>query len=284
MIDFNSIFQAIKQFLSDPLNNLLVATILGLIPTAIDKLQRKTKHIYWDFKNATLQASNLNATGKLKVSYRKSGKRSYKNTTKGLSICRFTFWNSGKETILDSDVSSSEPLYLYFGDESEILEIRSISRSNQSVQIQQISKDTIQLLFEYIENKQGAVFDVVYTGENIRPHLYGVVKSGKVKKRTMSPPEITISATPKMYLLMGWMKPHQQLIFLRWTSTIGVILITWLFLTTPGIFTNTDPNIRCYLLPKMIVALISYAFLVPMTWRMVVVPIELRDFYKGIEG
>ncbi len=281
MIDINAIIQTVKQFLSDPLNNIVVATILGLIPTVIDKLQRRTKQIFWDFKNATLQASNLNATGKLRVSYKKNGKRSYKNATKGLSICRFTFWNGGKETILDSDISSSEYLYLYFGEGSEILEIRDISRSNQSVQYQQVSENGIRLSFEYIEDKQGAVFDVVYTGENVKPHLYGVIKGGKVKKKVMTPPE---ADTPRLYILMGWMKPARRIIFLRWMSTLGTIAITWILLTTPGIFTNPDPNVRCYLLPKMILALIGYVLLAPLTWNMAVVPIELRDFYNNIEG
>ena len=226
MIDFDSLIITLKQFLSDPVNNLLVATILGLLPTVIDKLQRKTKQIFWDFKSATLQASNLSATGKLKVSYKKSGKRSYKTATDGLSICRFTFWNGGRDTILDTNISSVEPLLLYFGDECEILEIRPVFYSNQSVQVQQVSENTIELSFEYIEAKQGAVFDVVYTGDIIHPYLYGVIKSGKVKKKSMSPPEVSLSNTPRMYLLMGWMKPHQRVVFMRWLSTIGVILIT----------------------------------------------------------
>ncbi len=284
MSDINTIIQAIKQFLSDPLNNLVVATLLGLSPTIIGKLQRKTKRIFWDAKNTTLQAGNLNATGNLRVSYKKEGKRSYKNATKGLSICRFNFWNGNKATILDTDISSSEYLFLYFGEEHEILEIREISSSNQSVQFQQVSKNGIDISFEYIKENQGAVFDVVYTGESITPHLYGVIKSGKVMKKSMTPPEISMATTPKMYFFMGWMKPAHQVIFLRWLSTIGVILIIWFFLMSPDIFTNPDPTIRCYLLPKMVLALIGYALLAPMTWRMAVVPVGLRDYYKSIEN
>lgn len=284
MIDFNSITQAIKDFLSDPLNNLVVATILGLIPTIIGKFQSRTKQVFWDFKNATLQASNLNATGNLRVSYKKNGKRSYKIATKGLSICRFTFWSNSRETILDSDISSSEPLFLYFDEGCEILEIREISRSNQSIQFQQVSENAVNLSFEYLESKQGAVLDVVYAGVDIRPRVYGVIKSGKVRKKSMSPPVISMSATPKMYLLMGWMKPAHQVIFLRWLSTIGAITMLWLVLTTPQMFTNPDPNVRWFFLPRMLIALISYAFLTPLTWSIAVVPVELRDFYKSIEG
>jgi hypothetical protein len=278
-----SIIQAIRQYLSDPLVNLAAASILGLIPTLIDKLQKRINQIWWDSKSTSLQAGNFSATGNLRVTYKKSGKRSYKNATEGLSICRFVFWNSGKETLLDNNISSVEPLILYFGDNREILEIREVSSSNPSISFQLVPPNQIYISFEYLESKQGTVFDVIHTGESIRPYLAGKIKGGKINRKLMAPIEVSMSATPRLYLLIGWLKPAQRILVVRWFSTIFGILTLWAVFMTPTLFIAPDPNTRWYAWTQMIFASIIYPLTAIWTWKIAIVPVKLREFYSKIE-
>ena len=277
-----SFIQTIRQYLSDPLVNLIAASILGLIPTFIDKLQKRINQIWWDSKSAFLQASNFSATGNLRIAYKKSGRRSYKNTTEGLSLCRFIFWNSGKDTLLDNNISSIEPLVLYFGENREILEIREISSSNPSVKFEVVSSNQIYISFEYLESKEGAVFDVIHTGDNIKPYLAGKIKGGKISRKLMSPIEIS-PATPRLYLLLGWLKPAQQIIVVRWFSTIFSILLLWFVLMSPTQFIAPNPNTRWYSWTQFIIALIVYPVTAIWTWKIAIVPVRLREFYSKIE-
>jgi hypothetical protein len=277
-----NIIQIIRQYLSDPLVNLIAATILGFIPTIIDRLQRRVKQIWWGAKSVSLPASNFAATGNLRVKYKKSGQRSFVDATKGLSICRFVFWNNGKETILDNNISSHEPLILHFGNEREVLEIRELHYSNPSINIQKISPHHISVNFEYLENKQGAVFDIIHSGEKVTPYLAGKIKGGKVNRKLVTFPEISMSATPKLYLLMGWMKPAQQVVAMRWFSTVATISLLWFFLMIPTFLANAESKPDWFFLVYMVLIFIAYAFTAVFSWKTAVVPVDLREFYSKL--
>jgi len=268
-----SIMQAIRQYLNDPLISLIVATIFGaMIQAVIDRLQKKMKQIWWSAKGVSV------------LPYQESNRQSYKSTMNGLSIYRFVFWNNSEEIILNNDISSVEPLMLYFGDERKILEIRDISFSNPSIKFKIISSNQIEILFEYLENKQGATFDVIYTGKSVKPYFAGVIKGGKIINKSVSPLKLSMSTTPKLYLLLGWIKPAQQVLVIRWFSTIFSILILWSFLMTPTLFTNPDPKARWDLLTPLVSSLIIYGFAAVWAWKTAVVPVNLREFYAKIKN
>lgn len=271
--------KTLREYLGDPVINLVAALLLGALASILtDRLQKRVKRIWWGIKIKTLDTTFFSATNKLKISYKVNSKSS-KDVSHGLSICRFIFWSSGNETLLHTDISENEPLAIFFDKNIEILEIRDLAYSNSSIKPQIISPHIILISFEYLENNQGATFDIVYAGTMVRPYFFGVIKGGKINTKEMSLPEIT-PLTPTYYLLLSWMKPAQQIIAYRWISTISFIILLWTLLMILASSDNIIETLTSSAVIYILLSLFVYLITLSITLKIAVVPFALREFYS----
>lgn len=81
-------------------------------------------------------------------------------------VSRIAIWNSGNQTILDSDIVSEKPITVALCNDSQILnaEISEISDETNKFSIISISNSFVSLAFDYIDPEEGVVITVTHTG------------------------------------------------------------------------------------------------------------------------
>ncbi len=278
----DTLLHGIREYLKDPFVNLILAVIIGVLANLItERIRKRIKRIWWGVKTTSLQKSHFAETGKLRMSY-KNLAGIYRKIEKDLCLSRIVFWSSGKEILLDTDISSVEPLLLKFCDDCEILEIREIKYSNKGINPEVKAPNQIQLCFEYLENNQGAVFDIVYTGESTKPDMAGVIKGGKYQIKEVSS-SLFSPGSSLLSDLFSWMKPAHKVFILRGFSTIGLIFLLWVLLNYAFIVTNPYSELGWILFFRIFLALIIYLMFSIWVWRIAVVPRNLEAFYSPIE-
>jgi len=279
-----------RELLRDPVVNLAVATFIGVISgILLEELYKRRKRLWWASRVISLQTkvfSEFNKEGKIQVFYK--GREGYHEVTDSLLLCRFIFWNGGNEVLLEKDISAHAPLFISFEEESKVLDIREVALSNESIQFEMVKPNKIRVLFEYLNPEEGAVVDIVYRGDIHSPMLEGVVKGGQVHVKQVSRPTISLSATPRLYLLMGWLKPRYQVLALRWFSTIIFIFLLWATFISWDTFTSIFVSsgdaqwdlwrglVGCEFLSSLVV----YAVFNLWIWRVAVAPRDLQPFYN----
>jgi hypothetical protein len=109
-----------------------------------------------------------------------------------LSVSTFTFWNAGKETIRRSDIPSACTFRVMpTAPDVHLLGARLLGcneRTNQfSVHLGEPDKG-VAIDFEYLDQDEGAVFQVVHTGQSSAAlTLEGKVMAGKPLQRLLTP-------------------------------------------------------------------------------------------------
>lgn len=278
----------IREYLNDPIINMIVATVLGVVTTIlIDKARERIKRLWWGVKNSTYEKNHFGKNGDFSVSQKGNTKR-YKYTTRDLSICRFVFWSSGKELLQNNDVSIAAPLMITFDYRCDIVSIENIISSNPTIKLNIINLHQIIIYFEYLESGEGAVFDILYAGNDAHPDLHGIIKGGRINIKQMNPPDL--SRKPRHRLLFGWLKPAQQIVAIRWFYTFSFILLfIFLFmLLTMLPVTLSSGNIdskawTILMTVRVIITLIIGAVMAIQLWQTAVVPQKLRRYYESIE-
>jgi hypothetical protein len=95
------------------------------------------------------------------------------NPVRTLTVSKIAFWNAGNETIDASDISDNDPLRIFVTD-GEILEASVVSVTSPAVDLKLGdigSPQTLHVGFDFLDHKQGGVFQVIHTGlgsENVR--------------------------------------------------------------------------------------------------------------------
>ncbi len=261
----------------------LLSTLLGVATTLwIEKAHKRIKRLWWGIKNITYKVDYFGKQGQRRIS-QNGDRKYYTKITRDLSICRFVFWSSGKEILLNSDVSSVEPLILTFNEDCEIAGIENFAPSNRTIFLKVINLHQILIDFEYLESDDGAVFDILYAGNNAKPYLSGVVKGGKVDIRQTNPPDL--SGMPRHQLLFGRMKPAKQIVALKWFYAVGFILIvsySLMAIMNPSAYLNSDPFLRGYAVSKLILSFVGCIIFIRVLWNIVIVPPKLRMYYNKI--
>jgi hypothetical protein len=109
-----------------------------------------------------------------------------------LTASKFAFWNDGKKTILEDDIPTSSPLKITSKDNIEIFnaEIKYVTNDSNNIVIKQSKKEII-IKFEYLDKYQGAVINILHSGQSsddliINGDIKGV---GKYKLSTSKPYE-----------------------------------------------------------------------------------------------
>jgi len=105
-----------------------------------------------------------------------------------LTTTKIAIWNAGSDTIRDQDIASADPMKICIKEGNKILDVKTIYEKNPSNQFCcTIAKDQSHVLlnFDYIDKNEGAVIQILHTGQSSEDiEIYGTIKGfGKISRR-----------------------------------------------------------------------------------------------------
>ncbi len=193
--------------LEDLMNNpyawaiLALATIGSLIYAVYcQKVNKVKREFSYDRKTNTLIENSKSCFEKLAISY--DGK-----PIKSLCVSKFVIWNSGNTVINASDVVETKEITLQSTENNQILEscILNESEKTNKFNVSMVDERTIKILFDYADQKDGIVLQVIHTGLRCELGISCKLKGGKPLKSFKSQfPSIPIfhRKKPKRILLI----------------------------------------------------------------------------------
>lgn len=268
--------EEIIELLNNPLTNLVIAAIIGVLTNVITaKMFDKAKKLWWSAKSDLLNSHFFARTGKLRVSYNALNNTNRRVTS--LSVTRIVFWSGGRETLRTEDISAQAPLQIVLEEGHEILEVRPVVKSNPTIEIRPIDKRSLCLEFEYLEKGQGAVLDIVYSGynEDISPN--GVLKGGKIVTRDLTLVSIFILPYVPRRLPL-----RTQILISKWVLSALFLFMLWATLYMTTFLLNSEFDAGFWYLMRGILALLVYGGFSAWFWTKPVVPKQLAVFYGNI--
>ena len=102
-------------------------------------------------------------------------------TIENLSITKFYIWNSGNEVINKSDIVNSRPLSIIGSEPVSILDAQIIKANEETnaFSIADIKKQRVAFDFDYVDQGDGFVVQILHTGQAIDLDLDCKIKGGK---------------------------------------------------------------------------------------------------------
>lgn len=113
-----------------------------------------------------------------------------------LSITRFSFWNSGKRAFMKSDLAYGEVIRLYWDESIELfdaqlikvtdesnklrLDITEGGRNSENTDCDSQGKNNLSIKFDYMNRGDGAILQVIHTGDAKNIRYKSKLKDGKV--------------------------------------------------------------------------------------------------------
>ena len=105
-----------------------------------------------------------------------------------LCVSKFTVWNSGNRTLNRTDMVESKELTISVAGECKILDVELIAYSeetnNFSVKFE--NEQTVKVLFEYVDKKEGVVIQIIHTGNVEDIQVDCKIKGGKPIKKIVN--------------------------------------------------------------------------------------------------
>jgi hypothetical protein len=170
-----------------------ISLILGIVGIAIGTLvsyyfyrrSLKEKAPYWAITSNNLVEGFSSKIHDLQASY--EGKR-----VQNLTISRVLFWNDGAETIKRDDIETINHVRISPKNDILLLDAKVLASNNNSSQftVQIAENDNcIYLNFDYLDEKQGAVIQIIHTGTSSQDlEVIGDIKGAKnIHQRSLVP-------------------------------------------------------------------------------------------------
>lgn len=178
----------------------LVFAIIGIILTVKSK---KSKKPYYSSRSSRIIGKEVNSIDGLRVFY---GDKQLS----ALTITKFAFWNSGRDTISYSDLSEKDKLRIESKNGVEILSCEVLTQSKDAFAFNtQIEGDgkTILLNFDYVDFRGGAILRIRHTGSSFKDlELKGSIKTvDSVDRKTVYPPPFDIFSSNNSFLNILWL-------------------------------------------------------------------------------
>jgi hypothetical protein len=158
----------------------------------------RIKEPYWAIHSNNLIQGYSSKLSDLRVLYKRE-------KVENLTISKVLFWNNGADTIDRLDIMTANQLRITGVDKTKLLDVKLLAVNNPSSQFSlefADDKSCAYLSFDYLDNKQGAVIQVVHSGISSDDIIVtGDVKGVKALKRRLSVPRwITLleSRTPSL--------------------------------------------------------------------------------------
>ena len=100
-----------------------------------------------------------------------------------LTVSKIIFWNNGSETIDGSDLKTVDPLRIKTNDGVSILDVKILASNNPASRFQvhlEPETNCAYITFDYLDEKQGAVIQVIHTGKSSADiEMAGAIKGVK---------------------------------------------------------------------------------------------------------
>ncbi len=128
-----------------------------------------------------------------------------------VTVTKLALWNAGRETIRHEDIASSNQFTIRIRPDCEILDAKVIEKTSPSNLFQiEATEQSIHLDFEYLDQNDGAVIQILHTGTSSEDiSLEGTVKGFKGRpQRALPVPRVLTSMLPigrlRPLWLFGW--------------------------------------------------------------------------------
>lgn len=97
-----------------------------------------------------------------------------------LTKIEIVFWNEGKDTLKNENIVIDDPLLIKFSNDTIILSAKIIKQTrdiNKSyIQISKTNPNIAYFGFDYLDQNDGMIFEVIHTDINIYPEIMGTIK------------------------------------------------------------------------------------------------------------
>lgn len=154
----------------------------------------RLKEPYWAIRSNNLIQGYRTKIDFLKVFFKDED-------VENLTISRVLFWNDGADTIDKQDLNTANPLQIVGLNNSRILDVKVLASNNSSSQfkVSLEENECVYVDFDYLDENQGAVIQIVHTGKSSRDiEVVGDIKGVKELRNKLSAPRwIQISAKIK---------------------------------------------------------------------------------------
>lgn len=168
----NTLFQAFLAIIA------IVGFAYGFI---FQRINKEKKEFSFCLKSNHLIRGKRSKFEKLSITY--DGQQ-----IEDLCVSKFTVWNSGNRTLNRTDMVESKELTISVADECKILDVELIACSeetnNFSVKIE--NEQTVKVLFEYADKKEGVVIQIIHTGNDEDIQIDCKIKGGNPIKNIVN--------------------------------------------------------------------------------------------------
>lgn len=150
-----------------------ICTIIGIpLSTYFYFKSKKEKMLRFEIKSNNIFKDFESIIGNVKVTCDDK-------SISTLTITSILMWCDGKETIYDKDIATQMPLIVKAKDGKEILEAKIVSCNNQAnnITLEKFENNSYKINFEYLDNKDGFIIQVVHTGNSSKD----IILNGKIK-------------------------------------------------------------------------------------------------------
>ena len=136
----------------------IVGGVYGYITA---KSNKRKKEITYTYYSNVLVQNGKEITDGIKISF---NERRVKNIT----ATKIAIWNSGNKSIKKDDFVKSIPFKIFVDNDAEILDAKIIAENEpcNNIKIQSKTSKELVLDLEYLDSKNGAVFQIIHTGNS----------------------------------------------------------------------------------------------------------------------
>lgn len=206
----------------------IVSFVYAIVTQRINKEKRMFSYAQRSYSLIKSKKSNF---GKLSVTY--DGQ-----PIENFCVSEYIVWNSGNRTINSGDMVASKEITFRTNDENKILdaEIINVSEKTNGFEIKNQEEQSLQILFDYVDKKEGFVVQIMHTGSMEDISIECKIKGGLPIKNVVN------DSAPKLFATIM----NSKAFFGVSTVFLGVFLI-FIFLAaivfTVGIFYTPLQNI-----------------------------------------
>jgi hypothetical protein len=143
---------------------------------AINEIKKRVKkEIYFIIRSYELIRGGIDQIDGISLTYR--GEK-----IENLSVAKIVIWNGGNISVRKDDIVPVKPIRIFAEDNTRLLEAKVISQIDESNLWNTSNPVGSQLIvnFDYIGNNQGAVFQVLHTGNSDSIKLDGKIIDGQL--------------------------------------------------------------------------------------------------------
>lgn len=139
-----------------------IAAFFGLFTIWFFLLSRKQKRPYWTYRNNYIIGKTGEGISGIRILF--SDKE-----VKQVTASKVFLWNKGRDAIKEQDIPKSDLVRLVFPKKIEILDIKLLNKSRDSISVELEKIDTeqnhiINCNFNFLDKNDGFVLEILHTG------------------------------------------------------------------------------------------------------------------------